>query len=237
MKYLNLLIGLLITLTVQAQYFVPQMASDEISLSKEVYVVTTNGDTIRGKSGGATLMNGQMTRFNIKLDDGTKQKFKAEELLLVAIKPSKFTNITGALEATSLQNDLKAFDDVIDREWVYYEQALLPKKKDKYALMQLANPGFDSRIKVYYDPTAKETKGVPGTGGMVGGGKDKSYLVVYDGNKSELYKKGNYKKDALKLLYKNCDIFMDNYQGEKFKWKNFAEHVFVFDQLCNDPVQ
>ena len=107
------------------------------------------------------------------------------------------------------------------------------KKKDKYVMMQLLNPGFDSKIKVYVDPNAGESAGV-GVGGVkLVGGEDKSYLVVFDGGKSTKYKKGKYKKEALGQLYKDCDVFKQNYEGEKFKWKNFAEHVFVYDQLCN----
>ncbi|MEP0365898.1 MAG: hypothetical protein ABJN36_10460 [Cyclobacteriaceae bacterium] len=216
-----------------AQYFAPELDNSSINMSKEVYAVTNAGDTIRGKMGAAMIGNGQLRSFTIKQEDGTKSKFKSPDVKLLAIKPSKLQNLESAM---SVPNVMKAseidFDAVMNREWVFFEQALLPKKKDKYVMMQLLNPGFDSKIKVYLDPNANESMGV-GIGGIqVAGGEDKSYLVVYDGNKSEVYKKKRYKKEALTLLYKDCEVFKENYKGEKFDWSDFAEHVLVYDQMC-----
>jgi hypothetical protein len=231
MKKIIILSLMLYACSAKAQYFIPEIGSDAMQISKEVYVVTMDNDTIKGKYGGGSFSMGLLKSFNIKIEDGTKMKFKAEELKTVAIKPNKITNIEGSLTAVGIDG-LKAFDDVINREWVFYNQALQPKKKDKYALMQLVNPGFDSKIKVYHNPNpnAKETKGFGG----FGAGDDKSYLVVYDGGKSVLYKKGKYKKEAPRNLFKNCPVFIENFGGDKFKWKNFAEHVYVYDQLCNE---
>lgn len=220
-------------LSAEAQYFIPEMNSSQITQTKEVYAVTNAGDTVRGKMGSAMIGLGQLRSFTIKKEDGSKMKFKSPDVKILAVKPSKLSNIESAM---SVPNVAKAgeidFDKVVNREWVYFEQALLPKKKDKFVMMQLLNPGFDSKIKVYLDPNAKETGGI-GVGGIkVTGGEDKSYLVVFDGGKSEVYKKSRYKKEALKQLYKDCTVFKENYAGEKFKWKNFAEHVFVYDQLC-----
>ncbi|MFY0600044.1 MAG: hypothetical protein JXR03_10260 [Cyclobacteriaceae bacterium] len=232
-KIIPILFILMTPLLSKAQYFIPEMNSSQIGAAKEAYAVTNAGDTVRGKIASAMIGLGQLRSFTIKKEDGSKVKFKSPDIKVLAVKPSKLTNIESAM---SVPNVAKAgeidFDKVVNREWVYFEQALLPKKKDKFVLMQLLNPGFDSKIKVYLDPNAKETGGI-GVGGIkVTGGEDKSYLVVFDGGKSEVYKKSRYKKEALKQLYKDCSVFKENYGGEKFKWKNFAEHVFVYDQLC-----
>lgn len=221
-------------LSVNAQYFIPEMNSSSITSAKEVYAVTNAGDTVRGKMGAAMIGMGQLRSFTIKKEDGTKVKFKSPDVKVLAVKPSKLANIESAMSVANVGRAGEIdFDKVVNREWVYFEQALLPKKKDKFVMMQLLNPGFDSKIKVYLDPNAKETKGI-GVGGIqVTGGDAKSYLVVFDGDKSELYKKSRYKKEALGQLYKDCSVFKENYSGEKFQWKNFAEHVFVYDQLCD----
>ncbi|MFT6866930.1 MAG: hypothetical protein ACJA08_001768 [Cyclobacteriaceae bacterium] len=217
----------------QAQYFTPEIQSDNIGTAKEVYAVTLAGDTVRGKMGGYVFMNGQMRSFSIKQADKTKTKFSPADVTVLAVKPNKLANLQSAMAVPNIaragEMDLSK---VLNREWVFFEQALLPKAKDKYVMMQLLNPGFDSKIKVYLDPNAKETKGMSVGGIKVGGGEDKSYLVVYDGSKSELYKKSRYKKEALTELYKDCDVFTENYAGEKFQWKDFTEHVLVYDQLC-----
>lgn len=228
-------IAFCLTLTItQAQYFIPAMDNSEIGMSKEAYVVTNAGDTVRGRVLSAMIMSGQLRSFTIKEADDNKQKFKSTDVKLLAVKPSKLSNISSAMSVPNLSRAMEVdFSDIIDREWVYFEQALLPKKKDKYVMMQLLNPGYDSKIKVYLDPNANQTMNVSAGGLNLAGGEDKSYLVVYDGNKSEVYKKSGYKKDALEKLYKNCPVFTENYEGEKFKWSNFAEHIYVYDQLCN----
>lgn len=235
MKRIKLLsIICLAALTTNAQYFIPEMNSSSITMAKEVYAVTNAGDTIRGKMGGAMIGMGQLRSFSIKLEDETKVKFKSSDVKILAIKPSKLTNIESAMSAPNVAKAGQIdFDAVVNREWVYFEQALLPKKKDKYVMMQLLNPGFDSKIKVYLDPNAKETRGIGVSEIQITGGEDKSYLVVFDGGKSEVYKKSRYKKEALQQLYKDCPVFEENYDGDKFKWENFAEHVFVYDQLCD----
>lgn len=221
-------------IVLKAQYFVPELSSDQINRGKEAYAVTNAGDTVSGRVTTVMLAMGQLRSFTIKKDDGSKAKFKSADVKSLAIKPSKIANMESAMSVQSVMTASSInFDEVINREWVYFEKALLPKKKDKPVMMQLLNPGFDSKIKVYLNPNAKETKGVSLGGIKVTGGDDKSYLVVFDGNKSVVYKKSKYKKEALSQLYKDCSVFTENYAGEKFKWRYFAEHVFVYDQLCD----
>lgn len=228
-KSLVIIVLLFSTLFGYSQYFIPEMTNSGLTMSPEVYAVSLSGDTIRGKISGAALAGGQLKSFTIKKSNDEKVKFKTGEAKLLAVKPSKLSNIESAMSVPNLRTAMKVdFDDIVNREWVFYELALLDKKKDKPRMMQLLNPGFDSKIKVYLDPNAKETGG----GMLMGGGEDKSYLVVYDGDKADTYKKKKYKKEARAKLYKDCEVFVQNYDGEKFKWKNFAEHVFVYDQLC-----
>jgi hypothetical protein len=124
------------------------------------------------------------------------------------------------------------FDDIINREYIIFEQALRATKKDKPAMMQLLNPGFDHVIKVYADPNANETTGLSVGGISVTGGKDKSYLFVKGNNKVVIVKKGSYKKN-FDDLYGDCQQMMITFEGEKKKFNDMAGHVFVYDQICN----
>jgi hypothetical protein len=217
----------------QAQYFLPEISDTQILMAKEAYAVTNEGDTVNGRVRSIVIVNGQLRSFTIKKSDKSKAKFKAGDAKLLAVKPTKLANIESAL---SVQSIIRAsnidFEEVMNREWVYFEQALLPRKKDKPALMQLLNSGFDSKIKVYFNPNANESGGLSLNGLQLTGGDDLSYLVVYNGNKSVVYRRGNYRNNALSELYNDCDVFVQNYQDENFRWDNFAEHVFVYDQLC-----
>lgn len=228
---------LICSLQMQAQYyFMPAIASEDILSASEVFVVTNAGDTLRGRVSGCNVQNGQVNTFTLKKEDKTKIKYEAGDVKLLAVKPTVFMKYSGQM---SLQNFMKMskedLDKILNREWIYFEQALLPKNTDKYALLQLLNPGFDSKIKVYLDPNAGSTGGMTTGGGIqLTGGENNSFIVSYDGGKSEYYRQVNYKKDAINKLYKDCPVFLEHYSGEKFKWKEFSEHVLVYDQMCND---
>lgn len=217
-------------------YFMPAIASEDVLSASEVFVVTNAGDTLRGRVSGCNIVNGQVNTFTLKKEDKTKIKYAAADVKLLAVKPTVFMKYSGQM---SLQNFMKMskedLDKIMNREWIYFEQALLPKNTDKYALLQLLNPGFDSKIKVYQDPNAGTTGGITTGGGLqLTGGENNSFLVVVNGGKSEYYRQVNYKKDAINKLYRDCPVFLENYSGEKFKWKDFSEHVLVYDQMCTE---
>ncbi len=233
--YLSLLfLGLLVN-TASAQYskyFMPPVEDGLIGTSKEVYAVTVAGDTIKGSMGTFMMMNGQIRSFTIKGADKSKFKLKSEDVTLLAVKATKLMNVTSAMATPNIQRAMEMdFSKVMDREWVIFDQALLPNK-NKYALMQLLNPGFDSKIKVYVNPNANETGTLVLNDLAVAGGEDTSYLVVTDGLQSELYKKSRYNKEALTRLYTDCEAFAAEYGDERFNWSDFSEHVLVYDQMC-----
>lgn len=235
--YLTLLVLCLIGNMATAQYskyFMPPIDEGLVTTAKEVYTVTLAGDTIRGRITSATMINGQIRSFNIKTKDKSKMKFKSADVKVLAIKATEFMNWTSAMSTPNIQRAMDLdFNKVMNREWVIFDQALLPTK-EKYALMQLLNPDFDSKIKVYLNPNANETATLTVNGMMVSGGEDTSYLVVTEGDQSELYKKFKYNKEALTRLYKDCEAFAAEYAGEKFKWSEFSEHVLFYDQLCQE---
>ncbi|WP_421871682.1 hypothetical protein [Marinoscillum sp.] len=233
---LSLFIVVLVSMQVNAQYskyFMPPVEDGLLMTAKEVYAVTIAGDTIRGSISSATMMDGQVRALTIKQADKTKVKLKSADVTLLAVKTTRFMNQVSALATPNIQRASEMdFDKIMEREWVIFDQALLPNK-NKYALMQLLNPGFDSKIKVYINPNANETGTFQVQGLAVAGGEDTSYLVVTEGsNQAEIYKKRKYDDEALTRLYKDCPEFEQEYAGEKFRWSDFSEHVLVYDQLC-----
>lgn len=215
-----------------SQYFMPPVDEGLVMTAREVYAVTTAGDTIFGRINSAMMLDGQVRSFTIKQADKSKVKLKSADVTVLAIKATNFMNWTSAMSAPNIQRAADMdYQKIMKREWIRFEQARLPNK-DKYALMQLLNPDFDSKIKVYLNPNSNETSTTSINGVMLSGGEDNSYLVVTEGNQAEIYKKRKYNKEALTRLYKNCETFAAEYAGEKFKWKDFSEHVLVYDQLC-----
>jgi hypothetical protein len=202
--------------------------------SKECYVTLNDNVEFKCELRSALFSGGTMKSFSIKDEDGVKHKYKAEDVKKLRFKMTDLAKLEAMSEGSGSIAELASldFDEIIDREYIFFEQALLPKKKDKYALLQLLNPGFDERISVYQDPGAKETMGVGLGDVQLTGGKDKSYLVVKDRQKSIKVKKGSYKKDFSEL-FNDCTQMLEVFsKGGKIKFSNMASHVLYYNTSC-----
>lgn len=225
----SLAIGLLTIETLFAQGFI---APVEDLTSAQCQVTLHNGEAFSGKIRMAMIVNGTLRSINVKKENGEKGKYKAEQIKMLRVKMTGLAKIDAFVNSTSSIKEMQNtnLEEVIDREYVIYEQALLPKKKDKFALLQLLNPGFDERIKVYHDPAAKETKGIGVAGVKLTGGEDKSYLIVKDGDKSMKIKKGSFKK-VYPELFGDCEKMTD-FGNDKIKFGELAGYVAYFNKNC-----
>lgn len=238
-KILIFTVILLLPACIYSQSFV-EPVEDVSSLwtySRNCIITTTEGEELQGKLFSGYITGGGIKSVTIKDENGEKTKMNAALISSMKVKASDMIKFWMVVENTGSIKEITNmdFNEVMNKEYLIFEQALMPKKKDKSGLLQLLNPGFDSKIKVYVDPKAKETKGVPKwmtAGVQVGGGEDKSYLFVKNQEKSIKVKKGNYKKEFSEL-YDNCQIMMEMYEGKKIKFKDLAGHVFIYDQVCN----
>jgi hypothetical protein len=134
--------------TLRAQKFVEPF-SDFVS-QKECYVITSSGETIYGYLRGATTDRGFITRLSIEDEFGERYKFKAVDVQRFAIKPGTFAKLsTVAEKGTSIRHIVKTdHNDILDREWIFFDQQAMPRTKHRVALLQLLNPGFDEYLKV-----------------------------------------------------------------------------------------
>ena len=94
--------------------------------------------------------------------------------------------------------------------------------------MQLLNPTFCQKIRIYHDPFAAETMGIGVAGIQVTGGIDKSYYIKQDGKVTRLYKKDY--DDSFKTLFGSCSDLIQKYKN--FNWRDLNEHVFFFETAC-----
>lgn len=236
----NKLVLLLLFITTFSfgQGFVTEIEEDGLSslFGNPCTVELTNGDKISGKLSSGSMINGYLSNFTIKSESGEKSKFSADEVKRLTIKASKLAKLTMMAESTSSIKEMTHtnFEDIINREYIVFETAMLHTKSEKLRLMQLLNPGFDSKIKVFGDPDPnRQTSGI-GLGGIkITGGIDKSYLFVQNDQKAILVKKGSYNKD-FNELYANCLIMLQAFAGEKIKWADLAGHVYAYEQLCTN---
>ncbi|HMV09352.1 MAG TPA: hypothetical protein PK325_17865 [Cyclobacteriaceae bacterium] len=235
MKSVFILLLTVIAGSAFSQGFIAAIGSDDIGviLNNPATIVLESGDTLKGKLSSASLINNYLKNVTLKLADGSKRKLDAAEMKTLTVKASALAKMAMMNEsANSIFRTIKTdFNSIINREYIVFEQALRATKKDKPAMMQLLNPGFDHVIKVYADPNANETMKLQSGDVAITGGADKSYLFVKSGEKAVIVKKGKYRSN-FDELYADCPDMLTAFEGDKAKFKDMAGHVFAYDQLC-----
>ena len=198
----------------------------------ECVIVDMEGNTIEGKIVSGKAVDSSPGSITVLDNEGNKIKLKAEQIKSAKVKASDLIKFSKGVENLGSVKELTQanWKDIIDSDYLYYIRALAPKKKDKSRIYMVLNPGFDSKIQILHNPWGKESGGL-GVGGVkLTGGKEKSYLLVKNGQKSFKIKKGDYKKQ-FKDIYGDCPSIMETFTG-KIKLADLAGHVFAYDQIC-----
>ncbi|MBN1339224.1 MAG: hypothetical protein JXA03_07870 [Bacteroidales bacterium] len=214
---------------ISAQYFLPGMES--FSKKKESKIITRDSTEYSLFYQKAKRKKGVFSEVYFEDADGKEVMFNADDILSMAIPPSdmgKLMALNEASESVVTMTQTK-FSDCVKTDYAYFEQAMMPGKTAVPVLFQLVNPGFNSKITVYFDPWAQETGGVSAGGMQLTGGVDKSYYVRKNGETIKVTK-GDYKKEFFPLLFGDRPEMTEQY-GKKIDWKDFATHVFEYDQL------
>lgn len=237
MRILLAFLSLFVSSSLFSQGFLATLEETDLItlLNKPAIVTMWDGSEITGKFSGGVLKMGYLDKITVKDESGEKLKLKPEEIVRVQIKTSTMARFAMMSSSASSIKEVtkKDFNEIKGREYIIFETAQRANKSGSLRLMQLLNPGFDSKIKVYANPNATETTGI-GIGGIkITGGEDKSYLLVKGGDKAVIARKNTYKKN-FEELYQGCPEMIRVFQGEKIKWDDIAGHVFAYDQACKD---
>lgn len=96
-------------------------------------------------------------------------------------------------------------------------------------LMQLINPQFSEKIKVYADPRAQETNKVSVGGFGVTGGVTKSFYVK-KGTRIFLLEKKNF-KDEYQFLFGDNQAFMQKYPVADANWNYLSFLIKEYDRM------
>lgn len=204
-----------------------------ITDEKDSYITLMDGTELVGRVKDLDRKKGLLEEVTIKLEDGKKKKLKPEDIKYMYLPPSglsKYINaVDKATDINKMQKDASNSKAMMRPGYFYFESSeVLLKKKKLTLLLQMMNPSFSSKIKVFNDPYAKETMSV-GIGAMtVAGGDAKSYYVkVGDEPAFRLYKK-NYDEE-LEHLYQSCPALKSQFPDGMF-WSKFSKHVLAYDQ-------
>lgn len=223
---------LLVLQQVRAQDFIP--AYDRFSGKEPSYIMLEDGSKVEGTLDNLSRRKGLIEEVIIKDASGKKIKLNPEQIKSMYLMPSGFSKFSTKMDVgTKVKKwDAKYIDsEIIMKGYAYFEKAKVVLKKDQeMLLMQLLNPGFNSKIKVFHDPFAAETMRV-GIGGMtMAGGDDKSYFVQVGDFPAKKLKKKEY-DDEIKVMYASCPTLVKKI-GEKLRWTEFAQHVYEFTFDC-----
>ncbi|MFN8346672.1 MAG: hypothetical protein U0X91_16835 [Spirosomataceae bacterium] len=216
-----------------SQDFIP--AYDRFSGKETSYIMLEDGSKAEGTLEDLDRRKGLIEEVVIKDANGKKLKFKPEQIKAMYLMPSGFSKLSTNMDVgTKVKKwDAKYIDsEIIKKGYAYFEKAkVVLKKEPEMLLMQLLNPGFNSKIKVFHDPFAAETMRV-GFGGLtMAGGDDKSYYVQVGDLPAKKLKKKDY-DDEIKVMYSNCPVLVKKI-GEKIRWTEFAQHVYEYTFDCN----
>lgn len=226
---------LLSGLTVNAQKF--SIPLEGFSTKKTAYLTMSDGTVFEGTLSSFTRKKGLIETVKMKNAKGEKLKITPSNISYMYLAPSDLAKFGAALEQiNNVNNWEKETNSKINAElmkegYVYFEKIPTQVKKNTQDLMlQLINPSFASKIRVYHDPFAQETMGLAVGDITVVGGLDKSYYIKKEGDKSAYRLFKNDYKDQFKTLFGDCPEFMAKY-SDNIKWSDLETHIFEYTQM------
>lgn len=165
------------------------------SISGPAFVTKVNGDTLSGDLKNAMSGPNGIVSFKIEKADGTSEKIKTADVKELKIKIDGLARIemVANAEIHLTKPEKNNLEQIGTREYILWEQ-VKHYKKDKFLLLQLINPDFDDKIKVYAVP-------VPSSSEITN--DNISYYVVKDGVTKKMSNK-DYKKGGYAELFSDC---------------------------------
>ena len=221
MKHFILLSYLFLSSSVFGQKFLEGF--DRFSSKKIAYLTLTDGTKVEGDIEDLDRKKGNISEITIKVN-GKKKTFEPEQIKEMYLPATAFDKLNKQLEIVSnLSKDLD--NDRISDGYGFFEFTdVILKGKVKPLLMQLLNPGFHTKVRVYFDPFARETMSV-GYGPLKVGGLDKSYFVKVGDKPAYKITKGDYDEQALELFKDSPETIVA--LKKESDWNKFERIIYA----------
>ena len=198
------------------------LLSEPVVLPTEGYLITTAGDTLRGKVNVVSSAMDVVIQIAFKDDKtGQKSKFKAADIKGFAQKRNKF-----------LASLIK--DGLLDKNFIHYEARKHPKK-DKIVFMErLMN---DPKTRVYAYPGEITTSSGIGTSIGTFSTPDMdsySYLVAKNGSAEDVMVESKNFKKSFPPLVADCPAFSDELTKDtkRNKFINLGTLLKEYNAAC-----
>ncbi|WP_299459191.1 hypothetical protein [uncultured Microscilla sp.] len=235
MKTIQLTFLITALLVVTANTYAQKLTIPTYSFSGEKlsYINLKDGSKIEAKISKLYRKKGQIRAVKIKDANGNKRKIEAADIKNMYLAPSgfdKFNKFNSFMNDATQWRDNDLDKDILKQGFVYLEQTEVQiKKKKRTLIMQVLNPTFCGKIRIFHNPFAGKSMGLGVAGINVVGGKDTSYYIKKGDAVAYKIKKKNYKKE-FKVLFADCEEVKK--QFPKIKWNELPKHVFTFDKHC-----
>jgi len=222
--------------TVTAQNFMEGYFS--FSSKKESYITMQNGDEVTGFIDDIDRKKGLIEKIELKTTDGKKLKLLPKDIKSMFLAPSGFEKLASISEKinegdlTEANKDRTMHKAYVKKGYVYFENCTVALKKGtETLLMQLVNPAFAQKTKVFYNPYTSETTSYSVGGFKVAGGIAESYYIQRGDAPAYLISKKTYKKEFPKF-FGDCKDLVKHFKNT-VKWSEFEGHVYYYDNNCN----
>lgn len=215
------------------QSFIP--SAGLYSGKKIAYITLEDGTKVEGTIDDIDRKKGLVEEITIKpTGSKKKKKYKAEAVKSMYLPISGLENLGNRIEQVTNISKFSSMGvnmELINKGYAYLETTVAKvKRKNRPLLLQLLNPAFSSKIKVYNDPTAGTTSGHNIGGLQLTGGDAKSYYVQVGDEIAEQLKSKKYKSKYAKL-FEGCPGLVAKIKV-KPKWAEFDKNVYEYTTDC-----
>jgi hypothetical protein len=222
-----------VSLATLAQSFIP--AFDRFSGKEVAYIYLEDGSKIEGTIDDLNRKKGLIEEVTILTTDQKKKlKLEPKDIKTMYLPASGYFKLVNSIEQNFNAQKWKNNDvnmDIINKGYAYFEKVKVKVKKDtEDLLMQMVNPSFSSKIKVFHDPLAAESIRFGVAGITMAGGDDKSYYLQVGSEVAERIKKKEYDDEYLRL-YKDCPALLTKLKNDH-RWTNFDKHLLEYTTVC-----
>ncbi len=232
MKASYLLLTFLFCSSLMGQKFLEPAMS--FSHKKVSYFTLKDKTEITGTIKKIKRKKGLIKEIKIENEQGQKEILMPEDIQHMYLPKSGWQQFGDAMDfisdATQWDNETLEYK-LINEGYIYFEQAEVKvKKKQMTLLMQLLNPSFSSRIRVYHDPFAQESMGLSVAGVNVVGRIDKSYYIAKVGETALRQKMKDY-DEYFYQLFDNCPEVIKAWE-ENIRWVDLPDHIVDLREKC-----
>jgi hypothetical protein len=232
MKSFKYILFTFLLIGISANLYSQKLFNPVYSFSKEktAYITLNDGTQVQGTIQNVERKKGLILSFSGVDMEGNAFEYRAGDVKnMYAL--SSGTNNQGRLydfisDATKWDNsdyNKELFAD----GYVYFEQAEVEMgRKTRMILMQLLNPSFSSKIKVYMDPFVSETTSVSNAELKRSGDSNISYFVKDGSRPAFQLNKASY-PDNFIALFGECQSMVP--LKDNAKWTQFEQHLYNFN--------